>query len=236
MSREINNDLKELKDFIEIYSIKHLSNEQNFNVLLSQQHKKLFSYLTFIAELNFQIAEQNRLKRISQEQIDFLTESCSDIGNAVFLTIHGAYKASRMMLRSSIETFHKGFNLDELPNITNTKSLFEIFDNVKALSFFTNEPLKSAENKIHSHYADLCKDTHTAKLENMQHTVGLKYFPAYSEEATKENSKILLDLVSNYLTCLSFKYKDYLMNMHHRNRENIVENISNSIKPILFAE
>jgi hypothetical protein len=236
MSREINNDFKELKDFIEKYSIKHLSDENNFKTLLSQQHKKLFSYLTFVAELNFQISETKRQKRITQEQIDYLTESCSDIGNAMFLTIHGAYKASRMMLRSSIETFHKGFNLDDFPEITTTKSLFEIFDKVKALPFFTNEPLKSAENKIHSYYAELCRDTHTAKLENMQQTIGLKYFPAYSEDETKENSKILLDLVSNYLTCLSFKYKDYLISMHHRNRENIIENISNSIKPILFAE
>ncbi|MBK7959203.1 MAG: hypothetical protein IPK03_14595 [Bacteroidetes bacterium] len=147
MSREINNDFKELKGFIEGYSLAHLVNEESFNIVLSQQHKKLFSYLTFIAELHFQQNEKERLKVISKDQIDFLTESCSDIGNSMFLSIHGAYKASRIMLRSSIETFHKGYNLDDLPQIISTKSVFEIFDNVNKLPQFYEEPLKSsAEN------------------------------------------------------------------------------------------
>src|SRR5688572_3490661 len=118
MSREISDDFKEFKAFIEKYSLKHLSQERNFNLYISQQHKKLFAYLTFIAELDFQKNDPNKNLKLSQDQIDYLTESCSDMGNSIFLNIHGAYKASRLMMRSSIETFIKGFCLDSIPQIT----------------------------------------------------------------------------------------------------------------------
>lgn len=236
MSRAVSNDFKELKEFVENYSIRALSGESDYIILLSKQHKKLHSYLTFTAELDFQKTGFERNKSISQMQLDYLTESCSDIGNAMFLNVQGAYKASRMMLRSSIETFHKGFNLDELPKIVTIKSVFEIFEIVNALKFFKDQPLNLIGNNIHSQYKELCKDIHTAKLENMQKTIGLGYFPSYSKTEASLCTNILLDLVTSYLICLSFKYRDYLFCMHHRNKEIIIENLPKKIRSKLFSE
>src|SRR5436190_1776916 len=114
MSREISSDFSNLLEFIKGYSLHaHLGNA-DFLKILAQQHKKFFSYLTCVAELIHLSKDSSITPAISKKQLAFLTESCSDIGSALFVMTNGAYKASKMMLRSSIETFNKGFNLDNI--------------------------------------------------------------------------------------------------------------------------
>ena len=128
MSREIPDDFAKLVDFIKEYNLQTVASNREFLKILSQQHKKFYSYLTCVAELT-ELSKNTSLKpKIVKNQIAFITESCSDIGSTLFVMTHGAYKASKMMLRSSIETFLKGFTLDELTNINLEKSVFNIFD------------------------------------------------------------------------------------------------------------
>src|SRR5690606_22046810 len=147
---------------------KHLEDADLIKII-STQHKKYFAYLSCIAELIHISKSETMNPVISDEQILFLKESCSDIGNAVFSMLHGSYKPSRLMIRSSIETFLKGFNLDEYPDVTTEKSLYKIFDNIKDLDFFSTDPAKEMFNQIHQKYGKLCEDTHTATELNMQH-------------------------------------------------------------------
>ena len=51
MSREIQIDFDALKAFLNGYNLSHLLNDASFNSFISQQHKKYFAYLTFIAEI-----------------------------------------------------------------------------------------------------------------------------------------------------------------------------------------
>jgi hypothetical protein len=235
MSREISQDFSNLVEFIKKYNLQTLSGNNDFLTILSQQHKKFFSYLTCIAEL-IPLARENTLSpTISDNQIDFITESCSDIGSATFVMTHGAYKASKMMLRSSIETFQKGFNLDLIPDLDQEKSVFNIFDRVKALPFFANEPQKSLFNIIHHDYKLLCQDTHTAADINMQHITALKYFPTFSIVDATQLSDTLMRLVSSYNTLICLKYNEHFQKMHHRNKENIIENIPKPFRPLLHG-
>lgn len=225
MSREIKQDFNELIEFLKQYSLSSIEFTDDIKDHLSSQHKKYFSYLTFIAEIECLISS-GLTPTISIKQLEFLTESCSDIGNSIFLMINGAYKPTRMVLRSSIETFLKGFVLDEINDIDTEKSVYVIFDKVKDLDFFKNNIQKSLFDSIHNIYKILCEDIHTATKINMAHITAMVYFPTVDKQKIKEINSLSLRLVGNYIDLLSLKYTLYLHNMHHRNQEVLLENIS----------
>lgn len=235
MSREISEDFFTLKSFLKSYSLIDLSSNKDFLRILSQQHKKYFAFLTIVAELT-ELSKNKELKpTISSKQLSFLTESCSDIGNSIFVMTHGSYKASRMMLRSSIETFNKAFNLDDVPNIDREKSVFAIFDGIRGLDFFQGEPKKGILESIHQDYKTLCQDTHTATELNMAQITALKYFPTFALEEASKLSEIVMRLVSNYNILLALKYNFHFHQMHHKNRENILENIQRQFRPLILG-
>lgn len=234
MSREIPSDLKALLGFFEQYSLKVLEGNGHFVSTISRVHKKYFSFLTFIAEINRQGPDQVQ-PSISDCQKEYLTESCSDIGNAIFVMVHGAYKPSRMMLRSSIETFLKGFNADEIQNILTEKSIFAMFESVKRLPFFQVDPAKSILASLHADYKELCKDIHTATKANMEHLTALEYFPAYNKKASDSISEICSRLTSNFLTLACLKYKYVFLKMHHLNRENVLVSVPKALRPLILG-
>jgi hypothetical protein len=225
VSRELQQDFKELIDFFTGYSLSSIEFTGDLRIYLSSQHKKYFSYLTFIAEIEA-LLDKELTPSVSVKQLEFLTESCSDIGNSIFLMINGAYKPSRMVLRSSIETFLKGFVLDEIIDIDTEKSVYALFDKVAALDFFNQDNPKIILNSIHTAYKTLCEDIHTATKINMAHITSMIYFPTVDNQKIKDISSISLKLVGNYIDLLGFKYDNYLHNMHHRNKEILLENIS----------
>lgn len=233
MSREIPDDFANLVAFLKSYNLTDLDSNPSFIKILSQQHKKYFSYLTFMAELN-QLSKDKKLEpHISQKQLDFLTESCSDIGSTIFIMSHGAYKAARLTLRCSIETFNKGLNLDFIPKLDEEKSVFAIFDKIKDLEFFKGEVNKDIINTIHQDYKTLCEDAHTATRVNMRHITALKYFPSFDIDEANELSGILMRLVSSYNSLLAIKYNNQYHKMHHRNKENIIETIPKKLRPLI---
>lgn len=233
MSREIKDDFKNLLLFFNKYSLEDVLKDKEFEEILSSIHKKYLSYLTIVGELQTLRNSTSINPNISEEQIQFIKESCSDIGNSFFCLIHGSYKPSKLMLRSSIETFLKGFNLDIYPGITTEKSLYKIFDNLKTSSFYQSEPQKSIFASIHSIYVDLCSDTHTATQINMSHLTSMNYFPNFNITNANLTRNILTKLVTAYVSLIVLKYKDHYFKMHHRNRENILNSIPGNIKKII---
>lgn len=136
MPREINVDLDQLLKFIENYGLSHLIKDPQFVLSVKQQHKKYFSYLVFIAEIQQYIDTPDYPVIFKGNQYPYIKESCSDIGIAFFSTFHGSYKSSKLLLRSSIETFFKGFCIDEIADIDEETSMYRMFDNIKQLDFF----------------------------------------------------------------------------------------------------
>lgn len=135
MSREIRHDFESLKVFFTEYNLTGFESNIKLVGLISKMHKKYFSILTFTAELKDQSSSKTE-PHISADQISFLTETCSDLGNSLFCLVHGAYKPAKLILRSSIETFLKAFCQDEIPDISKEKSVYSLFDKVKLLFFF----------------------------------------------------------------------------------------------------
>lgn len=226
MSRDIKTDFKTLLKFIEQYSIASLKEDEQFLVHLSEMHKKYYAFIALVFEL-----EKMMPKVFNPKQSDFLIESVSDVGNSIFLAVNGAYKPARLMLRSSIETFLKGFAIDALPNIDKEKKVNKIFDDIKELTFFNPQPNKQLFDDLNSCYSTLCADTHTARKSNMQHTSSLNYFPKKSLAALEGVSKMNMKLISIFLTLLCLKFNEKYHQIHHKNKQTILDNIPKKYRP-----
>lgn len=233
MSRETASDFKDLLNFIANYSLVDLTKNPQFIKVLSEQHKKYFSFLTAIAELTALSKKRTFLPSITDKQLSFIIEACSDLGSAMFLMASGAYKASKIMMRSSIETFLKGLCLAEIVEIDSEKSIYKMFEDVKELEWFQKEPNQSILNNIHSEYKILCKDAHTATAIHMQQITALKYFPNFNLSQASSISTTLMFLASSYTTLVVIIYNNHFHNMHHDNKKNIIDSIPKEYRRLI---
>jgi hypothetical protein len=133
MTREAKQDLEALRKFVADYDLSLLEKSSEFSDALASQHLRYLGLLTLLVEFSDQLVTLKQQKKDSvhlptEQQILFLRESVSDIGQSLFCWIHGAYKANRIMLRSAIETFVKGMSLSEIPAIITEKSVYKAFE------------------------------------------------------------------------------------------------------------
>ena len=77
MSREIKKDFENLVEFVKSYDLKHLPENERFIFFVSKTHKKYFSYLTMIAELQNFINTTEFEYNINDKEFNFLKESWS---------------------------------------------------------------------------------------------------------------------------------------------------------------
>ncbi|MDO5978794.1 hypothetical protein [Flavivirga spongiicola] len=234
MSREVSKDFEEFITFLKNYKLKKVFKNDEVIKNLRKIHKKYYSYLTLISELESLVDDTKLKPEIKKIQFTYIVESSSDILSAVFHSINGSYKSARMMLRSSIETFFKGFCEQDIEGILEEKRIFVIFDSIKEIDYFKKEPQKTMLNSCLSEYGDLCKDTHTAKAINMQKLTAFKYFPSYDDNQMNDISKRILKLIQVYLFLICNRHNSHFQQMHHRNKANIILSIKKSLKPIIL--
>ena len=103
MPRDTRVDLQQLLTFIDSYNLSHLIKDNDFILSIKQQHKKYYSYLTYIAEIQQYINDSNSGVIFRNDQYPFLKESCSDIGIAFFSSFHGNYKTIQFLCQRSIK-------------------------------------------------------------------------------------------------------------------------------------
>lgn len=224
MARIVKEDFEKLKDFVDKYSLSHLLKEDGFVTLISTCHKKYFGYLTIIAELK---------DIVSDKELSFLLESNSDIATSLFHLFSGSYKSSKLILRSSIETFLKGFSITYINDIDQESSIYEMFNKIKALQYFQTDFTKTELNTIHSYYKELCKDVHSAEEVNMEKISALNLFPKYSHDEANNIIKIFVKLIPCYVTLLCHKKNVNFHKIHHINKEIILNSINREKRPII---
>lgn len=234
MSRDVKSDLDHLIEFIGNYNLKHLNSDSNFTLAIKQQHKKYFAYLIYLAEIQGYVKEADFPIVFGEEQFLYIKESCSDIGTSFFSTFHGNYKSSKLLLRSSIETFLKGFCLDEITDINTETSMYRMFDNIKKLDFFAKDsyPLEIF-NIIHQSYKLLCGDVHTATVHNMANISALSYFPSFNKQESESVCKYTLTLIPCYLTLLLLKYNSQFHRFHPINKQIIIDSVKKKYRPAI---
>lgn len=222
MSRIVSKDFEELIKYIDNFNLKPLLAEHSYKDLLSTYHKKYFSFFILTTELEAVLPETEFL---------FLKEANSDLITCLFHLSTGNYKSAKLLLRSSIECFLKGFTQSWITNIHKEKSVYEIFDKIKILAYFSNEPYKTEFNNIHNIYKTLCKDVHTADNINMASINSLDFFPKYSKKHSNSIIRIILKLVPSYCFLLANKYNSSFHKIHHTHKEIIMFSIERNLRP-----
>jgi len=222
MSRLVTEDFVELKEFFSKYSTATNIGNKFFVKFLSSYHKKYLAYLTYIAEIS-SYKTKKTLARLLDSQFDFFSESCSDCGLALFDSVNGNYKAARLLLRSSIENFMKAIAQDEDNSIDQESSVYNLFNRAKVISFFSRAEAKRLFDDIHQEYKELCKDVHTATTANMTKLSALNTFPAFDQKEAYSFLRIVLTLVTSYITLMALKYNAHYHSIGYANKE-VIEN------------
>lgn len=235
MSREVTQDFEELKKFLEEYKLEKVFQNEEITEELKKTHKKYFSLLTLISELEPVVDDISFNPKLTKSQFSYLVESSSDIGTAIFQSVNGSYKSARMLLRSSIETFFKGFCMEDIDGILTEKRIFVIFDAIKELDYFKQDTQKALLHTCLDEYSELCKDIHTASVANMQNLTALKYFPSYEKSKMYDISERIIKLIPIFLFFTCNKFNPQYQNMHHRNKENILLSIRKKLRPIILS-
>lgn len=229
MSRRIKEDFDNLCDFFKKYSLAPIFEEKDFVKQISTYHKKYYSYLVLVIELKEIVDNANYAPCMSQEQYNYVLESCSDVGQALFLVTHGCYKGAKLLLRSSIENFIKAVCFDEYPDIVIKKSVYEVFDIAKASMTFSGSK-KNIFDTIHTEYIELCKDVHTADFTHMEHITALRLFPHFNNDGAENIKRHILRILPVYITLLCLKYNQGFHSIFYSNQEIIKESILTEYK------
>ncbi len=235
MSRDVNDDFEELFRFVGDYTLSSSALHDSFRRLLSSQHKRYFAVLTVLAELKHQGILPVKKTVSAHEAMNaafynYLAESVSDLGISLFVWTHGAYKASRQLLRSSIESYFKGIGSIESEKIIQLKNVYEVIDIAGNISFFQETENKPMYDQLVSFYDLLCKDVHTATIQNMEHVSALGYFPNFDEQAASAFEKLFLRISQLYLSVVCLLFRETYLKMHYKNLDIVASVLPSDVK------
>jgi len=224
MTRDTKEDLKNLVEFLQSYTLSNQVKDPSFIKSITKIHAKYLAILTFLSELSEQ------LETPKSKDFEYILEAASDIGQAFFCWIHGTQKACRMLLRSSIETFIKGSSCSEAPKILTEKNVSTVFTIAAKTANFSNTPNKNLLSNLRTFYTSLCSDVHTATKANMSHISSLDHFPAFSTPEATASCDAFVKITASILTLLSIMHNEKFHQMHHRNKKLILESIPGSMR------
>lgn len=233
MSRKIKEDFEELCNFFKKYNLVDIFKKDDFIKQISTYHKKYYSYFVLVVELKEIVNNIDYNPCMSNIQYYYLLESCSDVGQAFFLTIHGCYKGAKLLLRSSIENFIKAVCYDENHDIITKKSVYEVFDIAKTSITFSDSK-KNIFDTIHTEYVELCKDVHTADFIHMEHITSLGTFPHFNNDGGENIKNHILQILPRYITLLCLKYNQRYHKIFYLNKDIIKEGILNEYKQEIY--
>lgn len=227
MSKYTNEDANKLKQYFEEYGLKNIFLNAEFVEEFNKVHKKALGYLVVYSEME----KQNKSNKYFKNQAMFyFKESVSDILQSVFAWVNGAYKASDLLLRSSIENFNKAIIGNVNSDVYVEKSVYRIFDMTEQMEVYKimigKEPLSIV---LHRLYGELCKSTHTATTDDMEHITALNLLPKYEKEKTVEFRKKFEMLIDAYLGFFLANYREVVDSMHRCNVDIFYEVLSKNI-------
>lgn len=236
MTRECKLDYENFISYITDYHISGNLEQVSYVETAKSMHKAYFSLLHWHGEFQHQKPFFESEYSNNEEILIRISEVVSDIGSSKFNWINGSYKASRVMLRSSIENIVRALGSIDDESLLTEKSVYALFDNAKEANIFnSNETVRSCFNNLHSSYKKLCKDTHTATIENMENISSLADYPKFFEDKSKDAGKIFIDVVKNIIVILCLVFNRLYHKMHHKNQQNIMLSIPRKTKPLVLA-
>lgn len=236
MTRECNHDFSKLKQYVSEYSIGCNLEQESYLKSAKRMHKVYFSLVNWHVEYQHQMEFFSNKYTSNHDILIRLSEVISDVGSSKFNWLNGSYKASRVMLRSSIENFIRAVSaIDDEVQIVE-KSVYALFERANdGNAFNSSTTINQSYKVLHSKYKELCKDTHTASSHNMEHITSLMDYPKYMEEKSNTTGNIFISVVQNILTILCLIFNELYHKMHHRNKENIINSVPRLSRPLVLA-
>lgn len=213
MGKYTNEDADKLIQYFKEYELGSIFLNEKFVGAYKIVHKKALGYLVLFAELEKQNASNKKWEELS---IFYLKESVSDVLQSVFTWVNGAYKAADLLLRSSIENFNKAIIGNKNSDVYKEKSVYKIFDMAAQIDEYHivigKETLVVVLHKI---YGELCKTTHTATKDNMEHITALNLLPKFEIKKTTQFKKNFEILIDAYLGFFLGNYREIVDNMYN---------------------
>lgn len=227
MGKYTNEDADKLRQYFENYELEHIFLNAEFVDEFKKVHKKALGYLVIYSEMEKQNTTR---KHLDDKALFYLKESVSDVLQSVFAWVNGAYKASDLLLRSSIENFNKAIIGNVNLDVYIEKSVYKIFEMAEQMDEYKVMIGKeSLSTVLHRIYGELCKTTHTATAADMDHITALNLLPKYEKEKTVEFRKTFEVLVDAYLGFFLANYRDVVDSMHRCNVDIFYEVLSKHI-------
>lgn len=233
MSRILSEDTTALFEFFQNYTLNQQFQNKHFVLHLKTMHKKLYGYLLVINELSFRNAD---LHLFSQNELNYLCESVSDCMQSFFCWVNGAYKGSRLLLRSSIETFVKAIVGQTDPTVFTEKSVYAIFDKAKLDKQLSLLQLgKAYADILHEEYGNLCAYTHSANVSTMDKINCLNTLPKYEDHESQEIVQQTIRLLDAILGFWLNGFPQLIFAMHQNNQRIYFEILPSTIKEDIFS-
>lgn len=231
-TKEIQGDFEELTMFANQYAIAPLMKNSGFVAELKNGHKRLFALLTFIAEIE---STNSASRKFNEVSLRYFAEFGSDVSQALFCWMHGAYKPAYLALRSSIETFFKAAVGSENPTILTQKNVYELLEIAKA-SKACGGLARPYFLEIKQHYGELCKIAHSATAASFTQVHALRMFPKYEEADATQFITQFIGLVDRFIAVLLATNRELLPEMHYKNRQNLLDTLTQRIKRSILGE
>lgn len=230
-NRLIQEDFELLKAFVANYKLPNEDNLEYFKTL-KRTHRVYFSVL----ELHSVCKGLEPLKSNMKSTFgQYLGESISELGSSLFISLHGCYKGSDQILRSSIENFLKAFGSTVHPNITTIKNTYEVIDKSGDALVFKTKEIKEKYQNLKILYSRLCAAVHTATESNMQNVGALGYFPYFEINASTKFMNNYIAVSSTMLDILCWEYRFAYAKFHYQSKDIIEVSLSKNIKSMIYS-
>lgn len=227
MNKNIDKDANKSIEYLKKYGLESSFANSEFVVEYKKIHKKAFGYLVLFSEIEKQNVKK---KNLEEQSILYLKESVSDVIQSVFVWTNGAYKASDLLLRSSIENFSKAIIGNTNSAVYTEKSVYKIFEMIDQMEKFHiiigKEPLNIM---LHRVYTELCKATHTSTVNNMDPVIALKVLPKFEKKRAEEFRKKIEILIDGYMGFFLANYRGVVENMYRQNTDIFYDVMSKNI-------
>ena len=231
--REINRDFIELEKFINEYKILNLATGSDFNEVLKRMHKRYFAFLALHHELLVDDGYIDNLPKEQKEIFEFrIGEVLSELGTILFLSVHGCYKAAKLVMRSCIENFSKAVGCLVDIYIVNETSVYKVIETALSHKVFSETAIIE-KNYLNEKYSKLCEDVHTASVNNMQVIECIGNFPISDFGVFNLLGNSFIKLI-NVLTAILIKIEPNIFHRAHHSRKDLIALIlSNEDKRII---
>ncbi len=237
MTRECKADFSNLTTYIVNYRIASNLDQDDFVASLKRMHKGYFAAITWNAEIAHKTDAFMSLPPACSDHVtQRLSECVSDFGSSLFNWANGNYKAARVMLRVSIENAVRGISAVEEEGLLEEKNAYKLFEQASKLGIFNQaDVIRELFDALHADYKLLCRDAHTATAQDMEHLTSLAGIPAFDQEKSLDTEDVFVRVTRAITSIFCITFNQFFHQMHHRNKENVLNSLQGKIKPHITA-